>query len=158
VTSRFLLAAVLALNLSVALAFAPSTYELPPWFKQSFLLIEEDVREAAADNKRVILFFGQDGCPYCKKLIEVNFNDNDIVAYTRKHFETVALNILGAREVLWMDGKARSEKELAAHLRVRATPTLIFLDEQGRMMQRLTGYDPPAEFLAALRGAARSED
>ncbi|HET6756086.1 MAG TPA: thioredoxin family protein [Burkholderiales bacterium] len=151
---RFPFAAALALQLGLALAFAPSSYELPAWFKQSFLLIAEDIEEATAKDKRIILFFGQNGCPYCKKLVEVNFSDDEIVAYTRKHFEVIALNIFGAREVLWVDGKTRPEKELATHLKVRATPTLIFLDEKGNIVERLTGYDPPEEFLRLLKRVA----
>ncbi|MGH8773149.1 MAG: thioredoxin family protein, partial [Burkholderiales bacterium] len=64
------------------------------------------------------------------------------------------LNIFGGREVFWVDGKTRPEKELATHLKVRATPTLIFLDKRGKIVQRLIGYDPPEEFLALLKNAA----
>jgi thioredoxin-related protein len=151
---HFFLAALLLLAVDFADAFAPSTYELPAWFKQSFLDIREDVKEASADNKRVVLFFGQNGCPYCKKLIEVNLSSQKIAAYMRERFDVIALNIVGARETEWLDGRTRTEKELAEHLRVRATPTLIFLDERGEIVERVTGYDPPEEFLRLLKRVA----
>ncbi|MEJ2644722.1 MAG: hypothetical protein P8180_07280 [Gammaproteobacteria bacterium] len=51
----------------------PGYHEQPSWFKTSFLDMREDVAEAAAEHKRLVLYFYQDGCPYCKKLLEVNF-------------------------------------------------------------------------------------
>jgi len=43
----------------------PGYHPPPPWFKQSFLDIREDVDEAATAGKRLLLYFYQDGCPYC---------------------------------------------------------------------------------------------
>lgn len=154
VKARLLAAAALALNLHVALAFAPGSYELPVWFKQSFLLIDEDIAEASAKDKRVILFFGQNGCPYCKKLIEVNLSDADIASFAQRHFAIIALNVFGAREVVWVDGAVRTEKDLASHLDIRATPSLVFLDKHGNIVERLTGYEPPADFKATLERAS----
>jgi thioredoxin-related protein len=62
----------------------------------------------------------------------------------------VALNIFGDREVVWTDGQRFTEKTFARHLRVQFTPTLLFLDEQGRVSTRLNGYWPPHRFAAAI--------
>ena len=53
----------------------PGYHEKPDWFKSSFLDIREDVAEATDANKRVILYFYQDGCPYCAKLLNDNFGN-----------------------------------------------------------------------------------
>jgi thioredoxin-related protein len=129
---------------------APRAIETPQWFKESFLDFHEDIREAARANKRLIVYFGQDGCPYCRELMRANFSQRDIVDKTRRHFDVVALNIWGDREVVWIDGKARSEKAFAAHLKVQFTPTLLFFDENGNVVLRLNGYYPPDKFRAAL--------
>ena len=42
------------------------TAETPHWFKESFLEFEEDVAEAAADGKRVMIFFHQEGAPIAR--------------------------------------------------------------------------------------------
>ena len=128
--------------------------EPPAWFTESLLDLREDVAEAAAQGKRVMLYFGQDGCPYCKRLMEVNFRDVAIAAKTQQHFVALALNIWGDRDVTWTDGATSSEKQLAAKLKVQFTPTLVFLDERGRVALRLNGYYPPPEFEAALDHAA----
>jgi thioredoxin-related protein len=108
------------------------------------------VAEAAAQGKRVMLYFGQDGCPYCKRLMEVNFRQAAIAAKAQRHLVALALNIWGDREVTWTDGAATTEKRLAAQLKVQFTPTLVFLDERGGVALRLNGYHPPHQFEAAL--------
>jgi thioredoxin-related protein len=135
-------------------AEAAQEIAVPAWFKASFLDLRDDVSEAAAAGKRTLIYFGQNGCPYCTRLMEVNFKDPAIVATTRRHFDVIELNILGSRSVTWFDGKARSEKELAAFLKVQFTPTLLFLDEKGAVALRVNGYYPPPRFAAALEYVA----
>jgi thioredoxin-related protein len=132
------------------LANACFAQEPPAWFSESLLDLREDVAEAAAQGKRVMLYFGQDGCPYCKRLMEVNFRQAAIAAKAQRHLVALALNIWGDREVTWTDGAATTEKRLAAQLKVQFTPTLVFLDERGGVALRLNGYHPPHQFEAAL--------
>jgi len=131
------------------------TEELPAWFSQSLLILPEDIAEAAKENKRVVLYFEQEGCPYCKRMVEVNFRDPRIAARLQERFVPIALNIWGDREVTAPDGKAMSEKQLAAQLKIQFTPTLVFFDEKGAVALRVNGYYPPERFLAALDAAAR---
>ncbi len=143
----------------LALAAEPSPHAIgiPAWFENSFLDFPADVREAAGKGKRVMVYFGQDGCPYCKRLMEANFSQRDIVERARARFSAVALNLWGDRETVWIDGARRSEKELGAFLRVQFTPTLLFLDERGAVVLRLNGYQPPARFRAALEYASEGK-
>ena len=124
--------------------------EYPDWFKQSFLELAEDVDEAAESGRRVVILFYQDGCPYCYQLVERNLTQKDIETALRTHFDVIALNIWGDREVLTTDGRSFTEKQLAAAMRVQFTPTLVFLNEEGRPALRLNGYVPPARFKTAL--------
>jgi len=132
----------------------PGYQEHPVWFKQSFLDIREDVDEAAEAGKRVILYFYQDGCPYCAKLLRENFSDREIVETTRSRFDTVAVNMWGDREVIGFLGEPTTEKAFAAGLKVQFTPTMLLLDEMGRVVLRVNGYFPPHRFLTALQYVA----
>lgn len=151
-TARVLLCAALVCGASApaCAADAPQEIEVPAWFKHSFLDLRDDIKEATAAGKRVMVYFGQNGCPYCRRLMEVNFRDADIVERTRRHFDSVEINIFGSREVTWLDGKTRTEKEFAALLKVQFTPTLLFLDEKGGIALRVNGYYAPRRFTAAL--------
>jgi len=128
----------------------PGHLEAPKWFKDSFLDIREDIHEAAAEDRRVLLYFYQDGCPYCRKLLNDNFGQREIAAKTRGHFDVIAINIWGDREVIGLGGEETTEKDYAKGLRVMFTPTLLFLDEDGGVVLRINGYYPPHRFEAAL--------
>jgi thioredoxin-related protein len=132
----------------------PGYEDKPAWFKASFLDIGEDVTEAADAGRRVILYFYQDGCPYCTRLLRENFADQQLVDYTREHFDVVAINMWGDREVTDLNGNSQTEKDFAAAVRVQYTPTLIFLNEQGRVALRINGYFPPHKFKTALEYVA----
>jgi thioredoxin-related protein len=135
---------------ALAQAVSPHAISIPSWFSETFLDLREDVAEAARANRRLMLYFGQDGCPYCTALMQTNFSQRPIVEKTRRHFMAIALNIWGDREVTWLDGRRLSEKELARQIGVQFTPTLLFLDREGGIALRLNGYQPPGRFEAVL--------
>lgn len=139
--------------LLLALSLPAHAQEAPDWFEETLLDLREDVAHAAKERKRVMLYFWQEGCPACKRMGETTFRDPKVVARMRKQFVSIALNVFGDREVTWTDGKAMSEKRLAAALNVQATPTLVFLDEKGAVALRLTGHMSPAQFAPRLDAA-----
>jgi len=132
--------------------------EIPDWFKTSFLDLREEVRAAAKDSKRLLVYIGQNGCPYCAELMHVNFARKDIVDYTRANFDAIAINLWGDAELTDMGGNRMTEKEFAARLKVQYTPTILFFDEEGRVALRLNGYRPPEAFMQALQYVAGREE
>lgn len=129
---------------------APAQHEPPAWFKESFLDLREDIAEAGKAGRRLMLYFHQDGCPYCTRLLTENFGQKRIADKTRRHFDVLAINIWGDREVTDTAGRTLTEKAFAKSLGVQFTPTLLLLDEQGAVALRLNGYQPPHQFEAAL--------
>ena len=127
----------------------PGYEEKPKWFKNSFLDLFEDIDEAADNNKRVMVYFYQDGCPYCKKLLEDNFGQRKISEKTQQNFDVVSINIWGDNEVTVGD-EAYTEKTFAEALKVQYTPTLLFFDEDKKIVFRANGYYPPEKFSALL--------
>jgi len=129
------------------------TQEVPAWFGESFLEFPQDVKEAAVEDKRLMLYFWQDGCPACRRMKETTFSDPAVVDATRRAFVAVAINIFGERELQWTDGRTLREKQLAQSLGVRGTPTLVFLDEKGGIALRRVGYVAPQDFPGVLAQA-----
>ena len=123
---------------------------LPPVFVETLLELPDDAAQAAKSGKRLLLYFGQVGCPYCKELMQTSFTQKAIADKTAKHFLPIAFNLFGDREVTWFDGKLRSEKDFAKFLKVQFTPTVLLLDEKGNIIARINGYYPPHRFSAAL--------
>ena len=122
----------------------------PEWFKESFLDLEEDIADAALEDKRLMVYFWQPGCPYCAELISNNLEIDEIKQKLQTKFDVVALNMWGDREVIQVGGKAFTEKTLAAALNVNYTPTLLFFTESRKIALRLDGYVAPERFSLAL--------
>lgn len=123
-------------------------------FTETFLILPEDVRDAAKAGKRVVLFFEQERCPACLQMARVTFADPAVAERLRRRFVLIALDIFGAREVTWTDGRSRTEKALAAELGVHGTPTVLILGERGQVLERFAGYRDPRAFGAILQSAA----
>ncbi|NOZ11505.1 MAG: thioredoxin fold domain-containing protein [Gammaproteobacteria bacterium] len=130
----------------------------PGWFKDSFLDFRNDIKTAARQGKRVLLYVYQDGCPYCNKFVDYNFAQKDILDKTRKHFDVVAVNLWGDLEVIDTQGTVTTEKEFTKSIGVKYTPTLVFFDEQGGVALRINGYYPPYNFRIALDYVAAKKE
>ena len=128
---------------------------LPEWFKLSFLDLPDDLATSVREGKDgLIVYFGQKHCAYCKALLEVNWGKPDIIEYTRTHFDVVAIDIWGDRDVTSMAGETLSEKDYAAQQKTNFTPSLLFYDRNGNEALMLRGYYPPYRFRAALEYVA----
>lgn len=128
----------------------------PDWFKSSFLELADDLEEAiSAGKKGIIVYFGQKHCPYCLALMEKDFGQKDIEAYTRKNFDVIAIDIWGSKEVTTPDGKVMTEREYAIQENANFTPSLIYYDAEGKKALMLRGYYPPYKFRAAMEYVER---
>lgn len=122
----------------------------PDWFKVSFMELEEDVAEAAAEGKRLMLLFHQDGCPYCNAFVEQNLAQKDIEETLKTKFDVIEFNMWGDREVVSVAGEVFTEKQFAKALSVQFTPSILFLTETGQLALRLNGFYDPDRFRMAL--------
>ncbi|MCC7278612.1 MAG: thioredoxin fold domain-containing protein [Chromatiaceae bacterium] len=129
--------------------------EHPAWFKRSLLDLREDLKEAVQAGKQgLMVYFGQARCAYCHRLLQVNFGLDDIATYARNHFDLVALDARGPREVTLLNGDVMTEQDFALVEETNFTPSILFYDRDGREALRLRGYYPPYQFRAALEYVA----
>lgn len=129
-------------------------HETPGWFKESFLEIADDVEEATEEGRHVLLFFQLNGCPYCDRMLEESFESAPITDYIQEHFDTIAINVRGDRDIAFNEELSVTEKELSEILKVRATPAIVFLDETNKSVVRVNGYRAPQRFQQILEYVA----
>ncbi|MGH8801249.1 MAG: hypothetical protein ACREX6_03000, partial [Casimicrobiaceae bacterium] len=65
---------------------ARSADDVPRWFASSFLDFRDDLADATRANKRLLIYIGQEGCPYCRRLLAVDFAQREIVEAMHAHF------------------------------------------------------------------------
>jgi thioredoxin-related protein len=146
----------LILALFVGQAFAgkieakPMHYDLPAWFKSSFLDIPADVDEARSAGKGLLIFFHLENCPFCAHLLKDNFTSGPDKERIQRNFDVVGIDVKGDLPVMWLDGKTWTEKELAKKLGVFATPAVLVLGPQREVVKKVMGYKKPDEFMALL--------
>ncbi|MCB2099555.1 MAG: thioredoxin family protein [Rhodobacterales bacterium] len=131
-----------------------------PWFHEGFLDLAEDLAEAGAAGKDMVVIWEQRGCPYCAKMHTVNLRIPDVVDYLKANFLIVKLDLWGAREVTDFDGEVLEERKLALKWGIRYTPTLQFFKpgqapagQSGKdaEVHRMFGYFYPFHFLTTFQ-------
>ena len=125
-------------------------YQLPDWFKESFLELAEDAAEAAEADRHVMLFMDFEECPYCEAVLRESIVESSYSKWLRKRFDIIAINVRGDREVAFDEQLTVPEKQLAEILGVRQTPSVIFLDATNKPVQRSDGYRTAADFKRIL--------
>ncbi len=147
---HFLFAAAMALTAGPALAteIGDDGLHKAPWMRDTFKDLREDLDEANAEGKRLVLFFEQRGCIYCKKMHEEVLSREDVSSYIGENFFVVQLNLHGDIEVTDFDGEALSEKDMARKWGILFTPTIMFLPEEVE-----EGVATPQAAVATMPGA-----
>jgi thioredoxin-related protein len=102
----------------------------PSWLQNTFLDLRDDLAEANAQHKRLMIIIEQRGCIYCKKMHEKVFPIPAIDKIIRETYFVDQLNLWGDRQVTDFDGTVLPEKDMAARWNVVFTPTMIFLPEK----------------------------
>jgi len=101
----------------------------PDWLNETFLDLGEDLAEANAQGKRMMIIVEQRGCIYCTKMHEQIFPKPAIDKIIRESFFIVQVNMYGDLEVTDFDGTILSEKDMVRHWNLIFTPTMVFLPE-----------------------------
>ena len=154
----------------LALALAAPAQELgadglhkQPWFTDSFLEFGDDLKDAAAQGKDLLILIEQNACPYCAELHAVNFARSDITDYIQENFVVVQLDLFGARGTVDFDGEALEERDLVFKWGAQFTPTTIIFDAEKAGATswreaeafRLPGYLKPFHYMASLEYVAK---
>lgn len=99
-------------------------------------------------KKGIFMFFEMDECPFCERMRATVLNQADVQDAYRAQFLLYPMDVNGDTEMSDFQGKHTTEKAFAFSHRVRATPTLLFFDLDGKLITRHTGpTKDKAEFL-----------
>lgn len=130
---KYLLAGLAALVLAIpvyAAELGDDGLHKTDWMRDTFKDLREDLAEANAEGKRLVVMFEQRGCIYCTKMHKEVFSQPVIDSYIRENFFVVQVNLYGDLEIVDFDGDVLTEKSAARKWSVLFTPTILFLPEE----------------------------
>ena len=96
------------------------------WMQDTFKDLREDLAEANAEGKRLMIIIEQRGCIYCTRMHEEVFPAPEIDATLREQFFVVQINMFGDVEVTDFDGTTLPEKDMVRRWNALFTPTMMF--------------------------------
>lgn len=99
------------------------------WFSVTFRDLSEDLEAANESGKRLVMFFEQRGCIYCREVHEKVLVDPEVRDFIKENFMVVQYNLYGDEEVIDFNGDSLTEKTAARKWGVLFTPTIIFMPE-----------------------------
>lgn len=106
-------------------------------------------------KKGIFLFFEMDDCPFCARMKATILNQSEVQDAYRAQFMVYSIDVNGDTQMTDFQGKDTTEKAFAFAHRVRATPTLLFFDLDGKLVARHTGpAKDKAEFLLLAKYVA----
>jgi thioredoxin-related protein len=153
-----LLALCLGFPVQLAAEDPPATRDPRAYFfAQTFGDLPEELEEARESGKfGLMLFFEQEGCPYCERMMKTILNQPGVQDWYRERFVSIAVDINGDIELRDVDGISLPSKVFAEHRRVKTTPTISFIDLTGaEVYRRVTMVSGVDEFLRMGEYVAR---
>ena len=95
------------------------------------------LKEAQGSNKVIFLIATSENCHPCREIMGATLQKSRMGDYFNEEFENFKLNIEGNSE----------EKELTKKYRINQVPTLLFLDNKGKVLLKSVGYKSSNELL-----------
>lgn len=128
---RTLIAAALLLALpALAATLGDDGLHKADWMRDTFKDLREDLEEANAEGKRLLVIIEQRGCIYCTKMHEEVFPREEVASYIRDNFFVVQVNLYGDTEMTDFDGEILTEKQATRKWGLLFTPSILFLPEE----------------------------
>jgi thioredoxin-related protein len=115
-----------------------------------FVPFEEAIAKAKAGDKIVLVDVYTTWCGWCKRMDKDVYPDPKVQAELAKYFTATKLNAESTDSRNFQGGQI-TEQQIAAHWGVNAYPTLIFMNANGDVVERIPGYVPVTEFPLVLR-------
>ncbi len=120
-----------------------------------WLTWEEAVEKSKVEKKKIFVDIYTDWCGWCKKMTRMTFNDPVIANYLNRNFYPVKFNgesketiEFKEKEYKFIKSGRRGYHELAAWLMrgKMGYPTVVFLDEEFKIIQPIPGFLPSEKF------------
>jgi len=106
--------------------------------------------DAKKTNKHILVFLHTPRCPYCEKMQEFTFDDEQVDTSIKKDFIFIDINVKDTGKVVFDDFKG-SKLEFAKEIGYPMYPTCLFFDKNGELVYDEVGYVEEEAFFKTLQ-------
>lgn len=123
--------------------------------KIQWMTIEEAIEANKKEPKKIFIDVYTDWCGWCKRMDAATFQHPQIAPYMNKHYYNVKFNaeqkdsvVFQGQTFKYVPNGRRGYHELAAALLQNrlSYPTVVFLDEEFKMLSPVPGFQTPTAF------------
>ena len=111
-----------------------------------FMNYDAGLAQARQDGRPVFLYLGRYGCGWCDKTNREAFSDPKLHDVYVRHYVLVYVDTESGRRLTIPSGERITERELAARLKVMATPMFAYLQPDGSEIFRVPGIQSAQDF------------
>ncbi|WP_378213520.1 thioredoxin family protein [Aquicoccus sp. G2-2] len=101
-----------------------------PWLRTTFKDLREDLNDANAEGKRLVVMIEQRGCIYCAKMHKEVYSDPGLRKFIEANFFVVQMNLHGNDTATDFDGQESEQSALMRKWGILFTPTVMFFPEE----------------------------
>lgn len=130
----------------------------------NWVTFEEALKLQEKKPKKIMMDVYTNWCGPCKMLDKNTFSNPDVIAYVNKHYYAVKFNAEGNTTETYdgktftnpnfkpeMTNRRNGSHQLTSYLKVSAYPTIIYFDEEGKMLSPIRGYQNPQQLELYLK-------
>jgi thioredoxin-related protein len=131
--------------------------------KINWMTMNEALEAQKKTPKKIFMDVFTTWCGPCKLLDKNTFSNPDVIAYINKNYYAVKFNAEGTESITFEDftytnpnyqegRKGRNSTHFFADaLKLRGYPSLVFFEENGKLIQAIPGYKTPQQLEIYLK-------
>ncbi len=109
-----------------------------------------NINKVLKNNKQIMFFFHIPRCPYCERMLDNNFKDEEILSEINKNFTLI--DIYSADDgIITFNDFSGDRKEFAKYIGGSVVPATLFMDIDGKIIHKAIGYRNIQEHLAEIK-------
>jgi thioredoxin-related protein len=106
--------------------------------------------KAREQKKPVIIDFYADWCHWCKVMDKETFSDNEVAQLIRNKFIAIRIDTEKSEKINYK-GMSTTTDKFAPMLGVSGLPTVVFMDKDGNLIDKVPGFVKADIFTGILR-------
>ncbi|MBQ4818801.1 thioredoxin fold domain-containing protein [Aquimarina sp. MMG016] len=128
-----------------------------------WMTMNEALEAQQKEPKKIFMDVYTDWCGPCKLLDKRTFHNKDVVEFVNKHYYAVKFNAEGTEEIRYNNftytnpnhnpnRKGRNSQHFFANaLKITGYPSLVFFDENGKLITPVVGFKTPKQLEIYLK-------